>query len=119
MNFSFFLSLAACRTRSSPGDTLPRPGVRRVPRSTVFPSAPALGSIGSAGGRPPLFADFPATMAGSDFSRPCIIGFGLPAFPMRAARYRAASREISRFPCKERGVRARVSDDAEPAGYSR
>jgi len=127
VNFSFFLSLAACRTRSSPGDTLPRPGVRRVPRSTVFPSAPApcssqgqaLGSIGSAGDRPPLFADFPATMAGSDFSRPCIIGFGPPAFPMRAARCRAASREISRFPCTERGVRARVSDDAEPAGYSR
>lgn len=127
MNFSFFLSLAACRTRSSPGDTLPRPGVRRVPRSTVFPSAPApLFKPGASSWlhrlrrrRPPLFADFPATMAGSDFSRPCIIGFGLPAFPMRAARYRAASREISRFPCTERGVRARVSDDAEPAGYSR
>jgi hypothetical protein len=127
VNFSPFLSLAACRTRSSPDDTLPRPGVRRVPRSTAFPAAPApcssqgqaLGSIGSADARPPLFADFPAAMAGSDFSRPCITGFSSPAVPMRTARRRAASREISRFPRKKHRPRARVSDYAEPTGCSR
>ena len=76
MNRSFFFCLAACRTRSSPWDTLSRLGVRRVPPSSVFPLAPALGSTGSAAGRPASFAGFIATTAGSDFSRPCIIGYG-------------------------------------------
>jgi hypothetical protein len=71
-----------------------------MPCSIMFPLAPALGSIDSADGRPSLFADFSATMAGSDFSSPCIIGFGLPAFPTRTALPRTASHEISRFPHK-------------------
>ena len=37
---------------------------------------PALGSTGSSAGRPASFIGFTATMAGPDFSRPCVIGFG-------------------------------------------
>ena len=76
MNRSCCLSSAACRTRSSPGDTPARSCARSVPARPAFPSAPSLRSAGSAGARAPLFAGFPATMEGSDFSRPCIIGYG-------------------------------------------
>src|SRR5208283_3122472 len=44
VNFSFFLCLAACRTRVSAGDTLSRFCARRVLCWSAFPSAPALGS---------------------------------------------------------------------------
>jgi len=90
-----------------------------MPCWLVFPLAPALGSISSADGLPSLFADFPATMAGSDFSGPCITGFGLPAFPMRTAPRGAAEPEISRFPCRKCRRRARVSDHAGPTGHWR
>jgi hypothetical protein len=76
VNRSFLSSLAAVRTRSSPGDTLARLGVRRVPACPVFSSAPSLRSTNSGSGRPSPFAGFPATMEGSDFSSPCITGFG-------------------------------------------
>jgi len=66
----------AVRTRSSPGDTLARLGVRRVPACPVFSLAPSLCSTNSGPGRPRPFAGFPATMEGSDFSSPCITGFG-------------------------------------------
>ena len=46
--------------------------VRRVFRCAAFALAPALGSIASASGLPALFGDFPATVARSDFSPPCI-----------------------------------------------
>ena len=88
-----------------------------MPRSIAFPLAPALGSIDSADSRLSLFADFPATMAGSDFSSPCIIGFGSPAFPMRTALSQTASHEISRFPGRKFRRRARVSDHAGPVGH--
>ena len=52
-----------------------RPSRKRVRRWPAFPSAPALRSTGSAAGRPALFAGFLATMAESDFSGSCIIGF--------------------------------------------
>jgi hypothetical protein len=92
---------AACRTRSSPWDMLSRLGVRRMPCSIAFPLAPTLGSIDSADSCLSLFVDFPATMAGSDFSWLCVIGFGSPAFPMRTALSQTASHEISRFPCRK------------------
>ena len=66
----------ACRTRSSPWDTLSRLSVRRVRGLTAFPSAPSLRSTDSAPGCPGLFPGFFATMERSDFSRPCIIGYG-------------------------------------------
>ena len=50
--------------------------VRRMLCWPAFPSVPALGSTGSAAGCPALFVGFPATMAESDFSGSCIIGFG-------------------------------------------
>src|SRR3978361_2397667 len=95
---------------------LSRLGVRRLPWLLAFPLAPPLGSIDSADNCLPLFADFPATMAGSDFSWPCFIGFGSPAFPVRTAFPLTASHEISRFPCRKCRRRARVSDHAGPVG---
>ena len=60
--------------------------VRYVLCCPAFPLVPALGSTGSATAGSPaqcatgefaiLFASFTATMAGSDFSCPCIIGYG-------------------------------------------
>ena len=86
MNLSFFLSLATFRMRSSACDTLVQPCVWYVLCRSAFPLVPALRSTGSATACSPadcsaktcavLFAGFPATMAGSDFSCPCIIGFG-------------------------------------------
>ena len=48
MNFSFFLSLATFRMRSSACDTLSRLCVRRVLCWSAFPLVPALRSTGSA-----------------------------------------------------------------------
>src|SRR5262249_17216119 len=56
--------------------TLSRPCVRHVQHRFAFSLAPALRSTASAAGRPALFGGFVATMAESDFSCPCIIGFG-------------------------------------------
>src|SRR5205814_8007992 len=63
--------------------TLTRLGVRRVLSWRAFPSVPGLRSTNSAADRSALFAGFPATMAGSDFSCPYIIGLRLLTFPMR------------------------------------
>ena len=68
--------LAAFRTRSGVCDTLSRHCVRHVRHRLAFSLAPALRSTASAAGRPALFGGFVATMAESDFSCPCIIGFG-------------------------------------------
>ena len=74
--------------------------VRGVRRHPIFPwpaafppSPPPL--------LPVLFGDFVGTTQLSDFSLPCITGFGPPAFPVRTDRHRPARREISRFPRKE------------------
>src|SRR6516225_1920984 len=66
----------ACRMRSSVCDTLIRLCVRHVLCWFAFPLVPALRSTDSAADCSALFAGFPATMARSDFSGPCIIGFG-------------------------------------------
>jgi hypothetical protein len=50
--------------------------VRHVRHRFAFSLASALRSTASAAGRPALFGGFIATMAESDFSCPCIIGFG-------------------------------------------
>src|SRR5262249_34938316 len=108
VNFSSFFSLAAFRTRSSACDTRSRPWVRCVLCSSAFPLAPALCSAGSAASETPcsawalasaLFVGFPAPIAGSDFSRSCIIGYGSsPSRRGPAAIDRAVERELSRFP---------------------
>src|SRR5215469_14955590 len=86
VNRSFFLSLATFRMRSSACDTLIRLCARHVLCWSAFPLVSALGSTGSAmagsaadcstAGRATLFAGFAATMTESDFSCPCIIGYG-------------------------------------------
>src|SRR6202048_978155 len=68
--------LAAFRTRSGVCDTLSRHCVRHVWHRFAFSLASALRSTASAAGRPALFGGFVATMTESDFSCPCIIGFG-------------------------------------------
>ena len=62
--------------RASACDALHRFCARCARLWHAFPSAPALRSTGSAADRSALFARFPATTTGPDFSRPCIIGFG-------------------------------------------
>jgi hypothetical protein len=117
VNFSFFLSLAACRTRSSACDTRSRLCIRCVLCPLAFPLAPALCSTGSAASATDvvsaLFVGFPAPIAGSDFSRSCIFGYGSSP-PRRgpAAMDRAVERELSRFPetrsvCTCQGLRPR------------
>jgi hypothetical protein len=76
VDFSFLDCRAACRTRSSACDTLPRSRARRVLCWSAFPLAAALCSTGSAADRSTLFASFSAPMAASDFSCSCIIGYG-------------------------------------------
>jgi hypothetical protein len=76
VNRSGFFCLAAFRTRSNAWVTRSRFCARCVFRWPAFPSAPVLRSTHSADGRPSLFAGFTATTAGSDFSCPCIAGYG-------------------------------------------
>src|SRR5215813_9885559 len=65
-----------CRMRSSACDTLTRLCVRHVLCWFAFPLVSALRSTSSAADCSALFTGFTATMAESDFPRPCIIGSG-------------------------------------------
>src|SRR6202163_1402010 len=111
VNRSFFLVLAACRTRFSAWVTLSRFCARRVLCCLAFPSVPTLRSTGSATGRPALFVGFVATTIGSDPSFLFIDGYGSspsrrgPAQPT-AARSGLRSPRFRRDPF----VRDRVSD---------
>src|SRR5215475_3196826 len=96
MNLSFFLSFATFRMRSSACDTVARFCARSVLCWFAFPLAPALRSTGSAAVGTALFVGFPATMAESDFSRPCIIGYG--SSPSRCGPAAVADRSIVRSP---------------------
>ena len=60
VNFSFFLSLATRRMRSSAFDALSRSCARCAFCWPAFPLVPALGSAGSVAGRPALFVGFTA-----------------------------------------------------------
>src|SRR6516164_9133858 len=73
VNRSFFLSLATFRMRSNACDTLIRLCARHVLCWSAFPLVSAHGSTA---GCATLFAGFAATMTESDFSCPCIIGYG-------------------------------------------
>jgi len=68
--------------------------------SITLPSVLALRSINSAAGHPALFADFIATMARSDFSRPCIVGYGSSPSRRGPLRHKGqpARRETSQVP---------------------
>jgi len=119
VNRSFLSSLAAVRTRSSPGDTLARLGVRRVLVCPVFSSAPSLRSTGSGSGRPLPFADFPATMKGSDFSSPYIIGFGSSPSRYGPVLIDPGRRRDLPVPAQGACTHAGVSDRAGPSRRSR
>ncbi len=71
----------ACRTRANACDTLARRSVRCVLCWSAFPNASSLPSTNSAARLRALFAGFVGTMEESDFSRPCIIGYGLFGLP--------------------------------------
>ncbi len=59
--------------------------------------------------------DFRATTAGSDFSRSCIIGYGLIGLPdADRQRWPTVEREISQFPCEQRPYVPGVYDHARP-----
>jgi hypothetical protein len=85
-NLSFFLSLATFRMRSSACGMLVWLCAQGMVCWPAFPLVSALGSTDSAAvgsatdcsaaGRSALFAGFSATMTESDFSCPCIIGYG-------------------------------------------
>jgi hypothetical protein len=86
---------AVCKP--TPCVTLIRLCVRHVLSWPAFPLVPALGSTNSAADRSALFVGFPATMAESDFSGPCIIGYG--SSPSRCGPATAApSRSNPRSP---------------------
>src|SRR5215471_1630894 len=106
VNRSFFLCLAACRTRLSAWVTRFRLWVRCVLCWSAFPLAPALGSTASATGSPALFGGFTATMAESDFSKSCIGDYGSsPSHRGPSAQY--SLRPIRRPPgSRTRSVRA-------------
>src|SRR5208283_2292008 len=88
--------------RSSACDASTRPCVRNALCRSVFPSAPALGSAGSEADRSASFVGLSATMAGSDFSCPFIVGYGSsPSRRDPATHARPGWQEISRFPREE------------------
>ena len=96
------------------GHGCPAPGPDRALQSRL-PLDPAPWLPRLRGGHAALFAGFPATTGGSDFSGPCIIGYGLR--PSRRGPGIGARDGLGdlRFP---RGRLARMpgsSDDAEPA----
>ena len=120
MNRSFFLCLAACRMRSSACDTLSRFCARHVVCWSTFPLAPALRSVGSAANRSALFADFPATMAESDFPRPCIIGYGSSPSRCGPNRFAAVGQTWDLpVPAQEASAHARFFDHAGLSRRSR
>src|SRR5271165_566756 len=77
------------------------PAVRGVPSCSAISLAPALGSTNCSAGRPASFARFTATVAESDTSSPCIIGFGSSPSRCGPLTSRAAKVEVSRFPVEE------------------
>src|SRR6266487_2317612 len=92
---------ATFRMRSSACDTLSRLCARHVLCWSAFPLVPTLRSTSSAADCSALFAGFPATMAGSDCSGPCIIGYGSSPSrcgPATAAPFRSNPRPPS-FRC--------------------
>jgi hypothetical protein len=119
VSLSCLFLATACRRRSCAWDTAARLWVRTVLCSSAFPSIPPLRSISSAAAGAALFADFPATMGRSDFSGPCITGYGLR--PSRCGPGIGARDGLGDLPVpvQETDAHARVFDDAEPDSLSR
>ncbi len=120
VNFSFFLSFATFRIRSSAWDTLSRSCARHVLRWSAFPLAPALRSTDSAANRLALFTSFAATMAESDFPRPYIIGYGSsPSRCVPAIFVVTGQTWDLPVPAQRASTHARFFDHAGPSGCSR
>jgi hypothetical protein len=120
VNRSFFLCFAACRMRSSASDTPSRFCARHVVCWSTFPLAPALCSIDSAANCSALFTDFLATTAGSDFPRPCVIGYGSSPSRCGPSRFAAVGRtQDLPVPAQEASAHARFFDHAGLSRRSR
>src|SRR5258705_3917933 len=120
VNRSFFLCLAACRTRSSACDTLARSCARRVLCWSAFPLVSVLGSTGSATDCSALFVGFMATINGIRLLGSVHRRLRLLVFPTRTEGvHPPAKPEASRFPCKELPHMLRVFDHAGLGGRSR
>ena len=118
MNRSFFLSLAACRRRSSAWLTRARFSARCVLCWPAFPSIPALRSPASVAGRPALFGAFTATTTEPDFSKTPCQTVTYPSRPSCAIYREASSRvELRRSRCfvaRLRKCPARPGSDGSP-----
>ena len=114
VNLSFFLAYAVCRMRSSACDTFFRLCARHVLCWPAFPLVPALGSTGSAADRSALFVGFTATMAESDFPRPCIIGSGSSPSRCGPGRHMAGG-QTRDLPASD-AIHLRVMWPSTPAG---
>ena len=101
-------------TVQSRGHACPARGPARAGLS-LFSLAPSLGSTNSGFGRPTPFAGFAATMEGSDFSSPCITGFG--SSPSRCGPGRDRPGQTRDLPVPGQGAYAHagVYDRAGPA----
>ena len=121
VNLSFFLSLAAVRTRSSDWDMRSRPCVRCMRCCSAFPLVPGLGSAHSATGRPALFVGFTATMPRVRLLWIVHRRLRLLAFPLRTTHPEdglgGQSRDLP-VPVQRASVHARVSDHAGSAEHS-
>ena len=82
------------------GTDLP-PLIRICPPNDQLPSVPALRSTNSAADRSALFVGFTATMAGSDFSCPFIIGYGSSPFRCGPSLSRDADGQTRDLPASD------------------
>ena len=76
MNRSFFLALLLAVRAPAPVTRFPGPVPGACFAGPRFPRPPPLAPPAPPPVAPALFAGFIATMAGSDFSGSCIIGYG-------------------------------------------
>jgi len=118
VNRSCFLNLAAWRTRSSACDTRARHCVRFVLCWFAFPSAPALGSTGSAAVLLPACSSASQLLWRGQTSWLVHHRLRLLAFPMRAGSAIRPNQDLP-VPIRRACAHARVSDHAEPGGRSR
>ena len=100
-------------------DTASRLCVRAVVCWPAFSLVPPLGSTCSSAAHAASFAGLTATMGGSDFSGPFIVGFGLrPSRRGPRKTPQGQPRDIP-VPEQEASVHARFYDDAGPTRLSR
>ena len=119
VSFCSLFLVTAPRRRARAWDTAARLCVRTVLCGPAFSLVPPLGSPGSAAARAALSARFVATMGGSNFSTPCLVGYGLrpsrrgPGLGRPGRRWRSpGSRAEGLHACqvlRRRGVTGRLA----------